>query len=59
MSWLYSQACAIAAASTGGNFRRLHRLFTQIARIMKINELTVITDDIGRGPRSVLVAGVS
>jgi DNA transposition AAA+ family ATPase len=53
------QAVATIARLTGGNFRLLHRLFTQIERIMKINELTVITDDVVEAARSTLVIGVT
>ncbi len=34
-------------------------LFTQIERVMKINELTVITDDVVEAARSTLVVGVT
>lgn len=54
-----TQAVASIARITGGNFRLLHRLFTQIERIMKINELTVITDDVVEAARSTLVVGVN
>jgi DNA transposition AAA+ family ATPase len=54
-----AQAVATIAPVTGGNLRLLHRLFTQIVRIMKINELTVITDDVVEAARSTLVIGLS
>ncbi len=54
-----AQAIASIARLTGGNSRLLHRLFTQIERIMKINELTVITDDVVEAARSTLVVGVT
>jgi DNA transposition AAA+ family ATPase len=54
-----AQAIASIARLTGGNFRLLHRLFVQIERIMKINELKVITDDVVEAARSVLVIGAN
>ena len=40
-----------------GNFRLLHRPFTQIDRIMKINGLSVVTNDVIAAARSTLVIG--
>jgi DNA transposition AAA+ family ATPase len=54
-----TQAIASIARLTGGNFRLLHRLFVQIERIMKINELVVVTDDVVEAARSTLVVGVT
>lgn len=50
---------AVGAVSriTRGNFRILHRLFTQIERLMKINGLAVITTEIIDAARSTLVIG--
>ena len=53
------QAIASIARITGGNFRLLHLLFVQIDRILKINELSVITDDVVEAARSTLVIGVT
>ena len=52
-----TQAVAAVSRITRGNFRLLHRLFTQIDRIMKINELSVVTNDVIAAARSTLVIG--
>ena len=54
-----TQAIASIARITGGNFRLLHRLFVQIARILKINGFSVITDDVVEAARSTLVIGIT
>lgn len=54
-----AQAIASVARITGGNFRLLHRLFVQIGRILKINGLSVITDDVIEAARSTLVIGAT
>jgi DNA transposition AAA+ family ATPase len=53
------EAVATIARITGGNFRLPHRLFTQIERIMQINELTVITDDVVEASRSTRVIAIT
>jgi DNA transposition AAA+ family ATPase len=44
---------------TGGNFRLLHRLIAQIARIMEINELATITTQVVEAARESLVIGTT
>lgn len=54
-----AQAVAAIVRMTGGNFRLLHRLFVQTERILPLNELTVITEDVVEAARSTLVIGVT
>jgi len=42
---------------TGGNFRLIERLLTQIARVMAINQLEAITPDVVHAARQILVIG--
>lgn len=42
---------------TGGNFRLIHRLFTQIDRILEINQLKSITIEVVEAARDSLVVG--
>jgi DNA transposition AAA+ family ATPase len=54
-----NQAVAAIARITRGNFRLIERLFIQIDRVMKINDLKTITDDVVEAARSTLVIGIS
>jgi DNA transposition AAA+ family ATPase len=54
-----AQAVATIVRITGGNFRLLHRLFVQIERILRINGLNAINDDVVEAARSTLVIGVT
>ena len=42
---------------TGGNFRLLHRLLAQVARLMEINDLRVATRAVVEAARESLVIG--
>lgn len=42
---------------TNGNFRLIHRLFTQVERILEINHLTSITTEVVEAARNSLVIG--
>lgn len=52
-----AQAVAAIERITRGNFRLLERLFPQIKRVLAINELETITDDVVEAAASVLVIG--
>ncbi len=52
-----AQAVAAVGRITHGNFRLVHRLFVQIERVLKINDLTVVTSDVVDAARSTLVIG--
>ena len=54
-----AQAVAAIARVTRGNFHLLERLFPQIERVLKINDLTVVTNDVIEAAQSTLVIGVS
>jgi DNA transposition AAA+ family ATPase len=41
-----TQAIVAITRIPSGNFRLLHRLFVQIERILRINELSVITEEV-------------
>jgi len=50
-----AQAVSTVARITRGNFRLVHRLFVQVERVLRINDLTVITSDVIEAARSTLV----
>ena len=52
-------ALAAIIRVTGGNFRLLHRLLTQIARLMEINALQTITSEVVEAARDSLVIGTA
>lgn len=51
------QAITAIARITRGNFRLLDRLFMQIDRVLRINDLNTITEDVIEAARSTLVIG--
>ena len=54
-----TQTVTAIAQVTRGNFRLLERLLIQIERVVKINELTTVTNDVVEAARSTLVIGVT
>ncbi len=44
---------------TGGNFRLLNRLLTQIERVMQVNDTSTVTLEIAEAARDSLVVGQS
>lgn len=43
---------------TGGNFRLIQRLFTQIEKILEINNLETVTTEVVEAARDSLVLGI-
>lgn len=52
-----AEAVAAIARITAGNFRLIQRLFTQIERILHINELRTVTKEVVEAARESLVVG--
>jgi len=44
---------------TGGNFRLIERLMTQVGRLIQINQLDQITPDVIHAARQMLVVGTT
>jgi len=57
--WADEEALAAIIRITGGNFRLLHRLLTQIARIVEINALQKVTSQAVETARVSLVMGTA
>lgn len=54
-----AEAIAAVARITGGNFRLVHRLFSQVARVLDINGLQVITREVVQAASRALVIGTT
>ena len=55
--WTDVEAVSTIIRMTGGNFRLLKRLFTQIQRILEINHLTTVTKEVIEAARDSLIIG--
>jgi hypothetical protein len=53
------EAVATVVRVTSGNFRLVNRLFSQIQRIMKVNNLSSISKEVVETARQCLVVGVN
>jgi Holliday junction resolvasome RuvABC ATP-dependent DNA helicase subunit len=52
-----AEAANAITTITGGNFRLIERLMTQIARVMTINQLQTIAPEVVHAARQMLVVG--
>lgn len=54
-----AEAIAAVARITGGNFRLVYRLFSQIRRVIEINQLKTVTSEVVEAARETLVIGTT
>jgi len=52
-----AEAVAAIVRITGGNFRLIQRLFTQIERLLQINEMRTVTKEVVEAARESMVIG--
>jgi hypothetical protein len=57
--WADEETLAAIIRLTGGNFRLLHRLITQMARLVEINSLPTVTCQVVEAARESLVIGTA
>ena len=53
-----AEAVATILRITAGNLRLIHRLFTQIERVLQINEMRTVTKEVVEAARENLVIGI-
>jgi hypothetical protein len=52
-----AESTNVITTITGGNFRLIERLMTQIARVMTINQLQAIAPEVVHAAQQMLVVG--